>query len=347
MRAQFGWGQAVLAGQIVDPHQATLQLVQPLRVRFQVVADPGDHGQGFLDLGRCAFEQDAGLGQARFVGRRPRHPGTGLLQLPGQGRGLVVAQPGQGLVAGGDQAGGIGLAAVGRIQGLQCGRVQVFPFQFGQLVLQPADPVGDIALGQQGLAFVQQGLPACRGRTHGIALGLVAGVAVQQGQLAGAREQGLVFVLAVDLHQLPGQLGQLGQGGRATIDPGARTAIGADHPPQLALAILVQVVVTQPRHRGRGGGQVEVGRQFGPFAAMADHAAVGAQPGQEAQCVHQQRLAGAGLAGNDGHARAELQFGGADDGEILQGQVGEHGRIVGGQGAAGVCRPVVAYPATV
>src|SRR3546814_7906495 len=57
---------------------------------------------------------------------------------------------------------------------------------------------------------------------------------------------------------------------------------------------------------------------------MADHAAVRALAGQEAQRVDQQRLAGAGFAGNDGQAGAEFEFGRRDDGEITDGEVGKH-----------------------
>ena len=42
---------------------------------------------------------------------------------------------------------------------------------------------------------------------------------------------------------------------------------------------------------------------------MPDRAGVGARAAQEPQRVHQQRLARAGLAGNDGQPIAERQFG--------------------------------------
>ena len=61
---------------------------------------------------------------------------------------------------------------------------------------------------------------------------------------------------------------------------------------------------------------------------MADHAAVRALAAKEAQRVHQQRLAGAGFAGNHGQAGTEFQLDRGGDGEIAQGKVGEHGEIV-------------------
>ena len=57
---------------------------------------------------------------------------------------------------------------------------------------------------------------------------------------------------------------------------------------------------------------------------MPDHAGVRPRAGEAEQGVHQQGLAGTGLAGDDRQAALERQFGRADDGEILDGQVFEH-----------------------
>src|SRR3546814_1312887 len=85
-----------------------------------------------------------------------------------------------------------------------------------------------------------------------------------------------------------------------------------------------EFLLAKPLPRRVGGGQVEFGVQFRAPGAMADHAAVRALAGQEAQRVDQQRLAGAGFAGNDGQAGAEFEFGRRDDGEITDGEVGKH-----------------------
>lgn len=196
-------------------------------------------------------------------------------------------------------------------------RVQILALQFGQLVLQKADAVGDIALRGQGIPLIQQRLPALAGLAHLLALGAVAGVGIEQGQLAVAGHQRLVLVLAVDFHQPGGQVGQLRGGHRAAVDPGARAAVGANDPAQLALGIVIELVVGQPGQAGVLGRQLEFGRQLGAVGAVADHAAIGAQAGQKAQRIHHQRLAGAGFARDHGHARPEFEFGGADNGEIL------------------------------
>jgi hypothetical protein len=58
---------------------------------------------------------------------------------------------------------------------------------------------------------------------------------------------------------------------------------------------------------------------------VADDAAVGAQAREQSKGIDQQRLAGAGLARNDGESAGEIQFRATDDGEILDGEVYEHG----------------------
>ena len=57
---------------------------------------------------------------------------------------------------------------------------------------------------------------------------------------------------------------------------------------------------------------------------MADHAGIGALAAQETQRIDQQRFAGPGFTGNDGHAGAEGQLGGTDNGEIGDGKAGQH-----------------------
>lgn len=322
---QFVRGDAVLAGQIVQAAEPALHRLELGRVGLQVVAHAVEQGQRLLDLDDGAVQQCIDLAQAWLVLGHARQVVAAVLQQAQRG-GAVVAIELQGhAVAGADQCGGVRLAAVIDVQRGDRGRVQVLAFQFAELVFQEADAVGDVALRGQRIALVQQGLPALAGLAHLLALRAVAGVGVEQGELAVAGHQGLVFVLAVDLHQPRGQLRQLRRGHRAAVDPGTRAAIGTDDPAQLALRIVVEFVVRQPGQARVLGRQLEFGRQLGAVGAVADHAAVGAQPGQEAQRVHHQRLAGAGFAGNHGHARPEFQFGGADDGEILDGEVSEHG----------------------
>ena len=61
-----------------------------------------------------------------------------------------------------------------------------------------------------------------------------------------------------------------------------------------------------------GSWNVELGRQLGALGAFAHHAGVAAAAEQELERIDQDRLAGAGLAGEHGEAGAELERGALD-----------------------------------
>ncbi len=197
-------------------------------------------------------------------------------------------------------------------------QVEVLAVQFIKLVLQPVNPVADIATCRQRLCLVQQGLPLLCGLTHQTPLFAVAGIGIEQVQLGAACHQRLLVVLAMHFDQEAGQLAELADGGRTAVDPRTRAAIGADHPAQLAMAaVLVQFVAAQPLQRRTGSRQLELGGQLGALAAVADHAAVGTGTGQQGQGIDHQRFAGAGFTGNNRHAGAKFQFGLTNDRKIL------------------------------
>ena len=81
----------------------------------------------------------------------------------------------------------------------------------------------------------------------------------------------------------------------------------------------------EPGPRLGGIREVELGGQLGALGAMADHSRVGAIAGQRQQRIDQKRLAGAGFSRDDSQSAIEREFDGADDGEILEGEVAEHG----------------------
>ncbi len=296
LRAQLVHRHAVLAGQVVQAAETALVLFELLRVGIEVIVHPVQQRQGFVQLDRGVLDQTVHLAQARVVLDQARQLVAHLLQQVQRRAAVVAVELVAGGLAGAQQGAGVGLAAMAGTERHDRLRLQVFAVQLAQLVFQEADPVTHVALLRQRQRFIDQCLPCGRGAAHLAALVLVAGIGIQQGQLRRARQQGLLFVLAVDLHQQRGQVAQLGQGHRAAIDPRPRTAVCTDHAAQLALFFVVQLVVGQPLARGLQLVQRELGRKLGARGAVADHAAVGAQAGQEAQRVDHQRLAGAGLA---------------------------------------------------
>ena len=73
---------------------------------------------------------------------------------------------------------------------------------------------------------------------------------------------------------------------------------------------------SQRRQRRR---QVEFGADVGARRAFAHHAGVGARAQRQLQRVDQDRLAGAGLAGQHAEAVGKLEFELAHDDEVAQG----------------------------
>src|SRR5690606_24516036 len=108
-------------------------------------------------------------------------------------------------------------------------------------------------------------------------------------------------------------------------DVAARATLAGDDAAQDARAVAVQVALGQP---GAGLGdvlQVEAGEDVGLVRAGAYHAAVGAVAQGQAEGVEHDRLAGAGLAGDHGHAALQLEVQVFDDGVVVDGQVHQHG----------------------
>ena len=145
----------------------------------------------------------------------------------------------------------------------------------------------------------------------------MAAVRIEHRELAGSFQQRLVLVLAVDFDQQFGQRLQLCQCRRAAIDPGARVAFAADHTAQLAIGAVIELLGFEPSLRGGRIAEGKFRAQFRTLAAMAHDAGVRALPRQQQQGIEQDRLARAGLAGDDGEACAERDLCFADDGEVL------------------------------
>ena len=200
------------------------------------------------------------------------------------------------------QAFGIGQALVAGFQlgqGVGCQR----PLrQIVHLVTQQFDALRTILATAELAHALASFAPLRGGVVHVAQQVVVVGEGVEQVHLVAARKQRLVFVLAVDFHQQCGQFAELPRVGRAAVDPRARTALAADHAPQLAGAILVEFLALKPFARLRQIGQIELRRQLRTLAAGAHHGAVRARAGQQHQRIHQQRFARAGFAADDRQA---------------------------------------------
>ncbi len=152
-------------------------------------------------------------------------------------------------------------------------------------------------------------------------LGADAGIAVQQAAHFVGPGQALPGVLAMDVDQLFGQFAQLGGGRRAAVDPGPALALGVDAAAQEQAVLVFESGLLQPgRQRGR---DVEFGADVGPRRAFAHHTGVGAGAQGQLQGVDEDRLAGAGFAGQDAEAARQVEIELADDDEVAQGDASE------------------------
>ena len=115
---------------------------------------------------------------------------------------------------------------------------------------------------------------------------------------------------------------------RAAVDPGAALALRVDRPAQQQPAgvagVGVEAGVVEPGGERRR--RVELGADLGARRAFAHHAGVAAAAERELQRVDQDRLAGAGLAGQHREAGAELDLERVDDDEVAEREAVQHGQ---------------------
>jgi hypothetical protein len=153
---------------------------------------------------------------------------------------------------------------------------------------------------------------------------------VEQCAMAARIDQPAIVMLAMDLDKHPAQFAQGGGGRRLVVDEGAAAAIGldraADH--QRLAGLMLQPILLEQREGGVIGREIEGGRYRGLRRAIADEAAVGAGAERQAQCVEQDRFAGAGLARQRAEARPEFQIERLDQHDIPDRQRGQHGTSV-------------------
>ncbi len=106
--------------------------------------------------------------------------------------------------------------------------------------------------------------------------------------------------------------GQLGNGYEFAADTGAAPTRRLHAPRGDKFSFISRVVCEKPLYEGA-------------FRACAHHLGLGAAPDKQAQRVDQDRLARAGLAGQDVEAGGEVHAQGVDNSEILQLERTQHG----------------------
>jgi hypothetical protein len=154
----------------------------------------------------------------------------------------------------------------------------------------------------------------------------------QQLALVAAPGERLELQLPVHLDEQLAQAAQRLHRHRLAVDVGAAATVRGHGAAQQHLAVVLDLLLLQPGQGGRVRGHGEAGRHFGALRAVAHGAAVGPSAHRQQQCIHEDRLAGPGLARQHGESRTELDFDALDDREVANLQVAEHGagQAIGG-----------------
>ena len=138
-------------------------------------------------------------------------------------------------------------------------------------------------------------------------------------------DQRALVVLAVDLDQRLAELLEDLHADRLIVDEGARAPVGKLDAAQDQFVVGGDVVRLEQRARRMVAGDLEAGDHLALLDPLAHQRLVAARAERQRKGVEQNRLAGAGLAGEHGKAVGEIDVEPVDEDDIADGQSGEHG----------------------
>ncbi len=147
--------------------------------------------------------------------------------------------------------------------------------------------------------------------------------------MGGGIRQGPVVVLAVDLDQRRPDGAQDLHADRLVVDEGAGAPVRDLDPAQDQVALGVDVGGGR-EHAGRMvGGHVEHRRDLALRLALAHQAAVAAAAERQREGIEEDRLAGAGLPGQDAQAFAKVQLELIDQDDVADRELNQHATLAG------------------
>ena len=111
---------------------------------------------------------------------------------------------------------------------------------------------------------------------------------------------------------------------RLVVDEGATAAVSALHAAQDEIALCLKAALLQQITRGMARRHVEHGSDIALRGTSADHRGIAAPAKRQRQCIEQDRLAGAGLAGEHGQAGGEIDVELVDDDDVADRKGGQH-----------------------
>ena len=132
-------------------------------------------------------------------------------------------------------------------------------------------------------------------------------------------------MLSVDIDQQSSDLAQQLYRNGLSVEVGARAAVGTDHPADRELGGAAEGLLIEPLPQlARGLTQLEGRGDLGPLGSVADDLRAGPPACDQLQRFDEDRLAGAGLTGEDREPRAQFELHRIDDGEVADLQVRQH-----------------------
>ena len=178
--------------------------------------------------------------------------------------------------------------------------------------------------------------------------GAVIAGGIEQGAVGGGIEQAAGLVLAMDLDQLVAELGQQADADRLVVDEGARAPVGAERAAQDQRRLARRCRARrEARATGMAVGQVELGGDLGALGARPHQAAGAAVAEREPERIQQDRLAGAGFAGEHAERAVKGEIKPFDEDDVADREPCQHRRSEHGvpgpaePGAAPRNRPAV------
>ena len=138
-------------------------------------------------------------------------------------------------------------------------------------------------------------------------------------------DQRAVVVLAVDLDQRRAERAQRLHAHRLVVDEGAGAPVGELRAPQDQLVVGLDAVVGGQRADRMVARQLEGGRHLPLLGAVAHQRGVAARAERQREGIEQDRLAGAGLAGEHGQPVGEIDVEPIDQDDVADRKPGKHG----------------------
>ena len=161
------------------------------------------------------------------------------------------------------------------------------------------------------------------------ALGEQAAEGVENGELAGGVEQGLVVVGAVHIDEPLADGAEERKGGGGAVDELAVGSGGGEGAFEDELGVFARfdaVFFEEGGEFGADGGEIEHGLDGATVGTAADELAVGAFAEDEVEGADDDGFARAGFAGDGVVAGRQLEGQVGDQGEVFDSQGGEHGK---------------------